>query len=219
MLMAEPSTDPGAPKTRGEPAKQPKIGIALGAGGAKGIAHLSMLEALDELGIVPHRIAGSSIGAVIRSLYASGLSAQEIKDKVANLVITKHDTVHTVLSDKNIGKWMEMIDVDFRHSGLLKSKSLRLINMSGRLLAPTGGQARAPSSRGSPPTRACKSSSMAWLPRWALMRVTVDGAQSLLRASWRRAAAVRAVCGSKSARRTWGRRSYGNRDTGIADRL
>ena len=42
-----------------------RIGIALGAGGAKGIAHIPMLEALDEFGNTPHRIAGSSIGAVI----------------------------------------------------------------------------------------------------------------------------------------------------------
>jgi len=39
-----------------------RIGIALGAGGAKGIAHIPMLEALDEIGIVPTRIAGCSIG-------------------------------------------------------------------------------------------------------------------------------------------------------------
>ena len=51
---------------------QPRIGIALGAGGAKGIAHIPMLEALDELGVTPHRVAGCSIGAVMGALYASG---------------------------------------------------------------------------------------------------------------------------------------------------
>jgi len=124
MLMAEPSTDPSPEKPHEEPEAQPKIGIALGAGGAKGIAHIPMLEALDELGITPHRIAGSSIGAVIGALYASGLSAQEIKEKVAHLAITKKDTVRSVLSSKKIGKWMEMVDADFRHSGLLKSESI-----------------------------------------------------------------------------------------------
>jgi len=124
MLMADSPTDTGSERSHGKTEAPPKIGIALGAGGAKGIAHISILEALDELGITPHRIAGSSIGAVIGALYASGLSAQEIKDKVAHLVITKKDNVHSVLSDGKIGRWMEMIDADFHHSGLLKSESI-----------------------------------------------------------------------------------------------
>jgi NTE family protein len=102
----------------------PKIGIALGAGGAKGVAHIPMLEALDELGITPHRIAGCSIGAVMGALYASGLSAQEIKDKIAHLAITRSDTMRGVFSDRKIRKWMAMIDPDFRRSGLVKSESI-----------------------------------------------------------------------------------------------
>jgi NTE family protein len=61
---------------------------------------------------------------VIGALYASGLSAREIKDKVAQLTITKKDSFRSVLSDRKIGKWMEMIDADFRHSGLLKTESI-----------------------------------------------------------------------------------------------
>jgi NTE family protein len=123
MFMAD-TAEPSSNKPGGKPGAQPKIGIALGAGGAKGIAHISMLEALDELGIIPHRITGSSIGAVIGSLYASGMSAKDIKEKVAHLAITKKDTVRSVLSDRKIGKWMEMIDGDYYRSGLLKSASI-----------------------------------------------------------------------------------------------
>ena len=90
--MAERPTSLASENRRGGAESQPRIGIALGAGGAKGVAHIAMLEALDELGITPHRIAGSSIGAVIGALYASGLSAKEIKEKVAHLAITKGDT-------------------------------------------------------------------------------------------------------------------------------
>ena len=124
MLMAEPPTSLASEKRRRETESQPRVGIALGAGGAKGVAHIAMLEALDELGVTPHRIAGSSIGAVIGALYASGLSAQEIKEKVGHLAITKSDTLRSVLSDRKIGKWMEMIDADLHHSGLLKSASI-----------------------------------------------------------------------------------------------
>jgi NTE family protein len=57
----------------------PAIGLALGGGGARGLAHVVMLEAFDELGLRPKIIAGTSIGAVIGAAYASGMSAREIR--------------------------------------------------------------------------------------------------------------------------------------------
>jgi NTE family protein len=101
-----------------------RIGIALGAGGAKGIAHIPMLEVLDELGVVPTRIAGCSIGAVIGALYASGLPAVEIKHMIAGLAITRSDTVRGVFAERKLGRWIEMIDPDFRRSGLIKAESI-----------------------------------------------------------------------------------------------
>jgi NTE family protein len=101
-----------------------RIGIALGAGGAKGIAHIPMLEALDEIGVVPTRIAGCSIGAVIGALYASGLPAVEIKHMIAGLAITRSDTVRGVFAERKLGRWIEMIDPDFRRSGLIKAESI-----------------------------------------------------------------------------------------------
>jgi NTE family protein len=59
-----------------------KIGLALGGGGAKGLAHIALLEVLDEFGIRPHCIAGTSIGAVIGVLYASGHPAREIREQI-----------------------------------------------------------------------------------------------------------------------------------------
>ncbi|MCG6950723.1 MAG: patatin-like phospholipase family protein [Acidobacteria bacterium] len=106
------------------PNTTPTVGIALGAGGAKGVAHIPMLEALDELGVTPHRIAGCSIGAVFGALYASGLSAVELRDRIEQLAITKQDTVRGVFSDKKLSKWLDMIDPTIRGSGLLKSESI-----------------------------------------------------------------------------------------------
>lgn len=62
-----------------------KIGLALGGGGAKGLAHILMLEAFDELGLRPCAIAGTSIGAGIAALYALGLSAHEIRHGIDSL--------------------------------------------------------------------------------------------------------------------------------------
>lgn len=104
--------------------RKPKIGIALGAGGAKGVAHVPMLEALDELGITPARIAGCSIGAVFGAMYASGLSAEEIKNKIKQLMVKKGRAIRDAFSQRKIFKWVEMIDPDFRNSGLIKSESI-----------------------------------------------------------------------------------------------
>lgn len=57
----------------------PTLGLALGGGGARGLAHIPVLEAIDELGLKPTAIAGTSIGAVIGAGYASGMSGAEIR--------------------------------------------------------------------------------------------------------------------------------------------
>lgn len=56
-----------------------RIGLALGGGSARGLAHILMLEAFDELGIRPCVVAGTSIGSIIGAMYASGMSAAEIR--------------------------------------------------------------------------------------------------------------------------------------------
>src|SRR5680860_537120 len=61
---------------------QPTFAIALGAGGARGLVHIHVLQALDEMGITPVAIAGASIGAILGAGYASGLSARNIEDYV-----------------------------------------------------------------------------------------------------------------------------------------
>jgi NTE family protein len=60
--------------------RTPTIGLALGGGGARGLAHIAMLEAFDELGIRPKIIAGTSIGAIYGAAYASGISGRELRE-------------------------------------------------------------------------------------------------------------------------------------------
>ncbi len=60
--------------------ERPKIGLALGGGGAKGGAHVGVLEVLEELNVPIDYIAGTSIGAIVGGLYASGLSAAQIRE-------------------------------------------------------------------------------------------------------------------------------------------
>lgn len=58
------------------------IGLALGGGGARGLAHIRFLEILDDLQIKPTIVAGCSMGAIVGALYASGCSGREIRKLV-----------------------------------------------------------------------------------------------------------------------------------------
>lgn len=59
-----------------------KMGYALGGGGARAFAHIGVLKVLEENGIQPDYICGTSMGAVIGALYAQGYDAQSIQDKL-----------------------------------------------------------------------------------------------------------------------------------------
>lgn len=66
--------------------KQKKtIGLALSGGGARGLAHIGVLKALETLGITPDIIAGVSAGSIVATLYSGGLSPNEIIKTVSNI--------------------------------------------------------------------------------------------------------------------------------------
>ena len=58
----------------------PSFAVAFGGGGARGLAHINVIEVLDELGIKPTMIAGSSIGAIMGAGMASGMTGTDIRD-------------------------------------------------------------------------------------------------------------------------------------------
>jgi NTE family protein len=103
----------------GRQRESPRIGLALGGGGAKGLAHIPMLEALDELGLRPHRIAGTSIGAIIGALYASGMRGNDIRDQVEQFLVKK-DAERFISLPRSL-RWLDFIDPDFDTGGLLDS--------------------------------------------------------------------------------------------------
>jgi NTE family protein len=70
------------------PARVPTIGIALGGGFARGIAHIGVLRVLEEEGIPIHAVAGTSVGALIGACYCSGLSPHEMEDVAHNTRFT-----------------------------------------------------------------------------------------------------------------------------------
>jgi NTE family protein len=71
------------PEVVAEPQKPPKIGVALGGGFARGLAHIGVLKVLEEENIPVDFIAGTSVGSVIGAAYASGISAKELEEIAA----------------------------------------------------------------------------------------------------------------------------------------
>ena len=101
-----------------------KIGLALGGGGAKGLAHIPVLEVLDEFGIRPHCIAGTSIGAVIGVLYASGYSGREIREGIQQFSFKEGEGLAGLVNRRgDMLKWLDIIDLNWRGNGLLKADS------------------------------------------------------------------------------------------------
>jgi NTE family protein len=96
-----------------------KTGIALGGGGAKGLAHISMLQVLDDAGVRPHKIAGTSIGAIIGVLYAAGKSADDIRSGIDELTATPQN-LKEVMQAKQLPGWLDIIGVEIGRSSLLK---------------------------------------------------------------------------------------------------
>lgn len=86
---------------------KPKIGLALSGGGVRGLAHIGVLQLLEESKIPIAYLAGTSMGGIIAGLYAAGISAQELREL----------GLHT-----NI---LEMLTPDPHHYGLLGHKKIR----------------------------------------------------------------------------------------------
>lgn len=74
------------------------IALALGGGGARGLAHILVLEVFDELGLRPARISGTSIGALYGAAYASGMSAKIIRAHTEEMLSQRFDLVRQIFA-------------------------------------------------------------------------------------------------------------------------
>lgn len=74
-----------------------KIGLVLGGGGAKGAAEVGVLKVLEEAGVKPDYIVGTSIGSIVGGLYAAGYTATELE------TMFKTQEWLSLLTDRNAG--------------------------------------------------------------------------------------------------------------------
>lgn len=96
------------------------VGVALGGGGVRGLAHVAVLQTLDARGIRPAALAGTSMGAIIAALYASGKSGRKIRNIVEQHVFTRNDGLRDVYEKRRgLFKWFTMRPA-WGRGGLLK---------------------------------------------------------------------------------------------------
>lgn len=99
-----------------------KIGIALGAGGAKGLAHIVVLQAFEELGIRPSIISGTSMGAVIGAAFAAGLSTDEMKEAVEDIRSTPPGRLWRIYDNEGLRFALALLDPTMETGGLVKGE-------------------------------------------------------------------------------------------------
>lgn len=100
----------------------PKIGIALGSGGAKGLAHILILEALEEAGVRAACVTGASAGALIGGLYCSGVPAKNLREVMGELSgvrLRKEESFAAQLTGDLLGL-AGKLDLDLGSGGLIK---------------------------------------------------------------------------------------------------
>ncbi len=87
------------------PAKS--FALALGGGGARSLAQIAVIEALDEMGVKPVAIAGASMGALIGAAYAAGMTGRAIRRHVIALAHNRGDTIARLMAAR-IGRLTDL---------------------------------------------------------------------------------------------------------------
>lgn len=100
---------------------EPRIGLALGSGGARGLAHIQVFEVLDVLGLTPHRIAGASIGAIMGSLYAAGLSADDIHEVLDGVTKASDESWFEALASREMFRWLRFVEPGAARGGMART--------------------------------------------------------------------------------------------------
>ena len=118
--VAQKPVEP-APAVESTPKRPPRIGLALGGGAAKGFAHVGVIAVLEEAGIVPDYVVGTSAGSLVGALYASGMNAMQLQQTALRI------------EEVAIADWM----VPIVNRGLFRGEALaRYVNdsVAGRLI-------------------------------------------------------------------------------------
>ncbi|HWN79068.1 MAG TPA: patatin-like phospholipase family protein, partial [Bradyrhizobium sp.] len=106
---------------RGGRAMTKSFALALGGGGARGLAHIAVLEALDEMRTRPAAIAGTSIGALIGAAYAAGMSGKEIRRFVIMLAHDRAEILRRLIATR-AGTFANLLNLGFGSATLVDAE-------------------------------------------------------------------------------------------------
>jgi len=95
--------------------------LALGGGGARGLAHIAVFEALDELGLRPAAIAGSSIGSLLGAAYAAGMSGTEIRRFIIKLVHNRAEVFRRLVVSRS-STFSNLFSIGFGSAALVDAE-------------------------------------------------------------------------------------------------
>jgi NTE family protein len=95
--------------------------LALGGGGARGLAHIAVFEALDEMGVRPAAIAGSSIGSLVGAAYAAGMSGREIRRFVIGLAHDRTEVFRRLVATR-AGTFANLFNIGFGSATLVDAE-------------------------------------------------------------------------------------------------
>lgn len=100
-----------------EQTSRPKIGLSLAGGGAKGFAHIGVLKVIDSLGIKIDYVSGTSMGAIVGGLYASGYTAKDIEKIVLetdfyDLIANEKTREQSTFFNKTVDKYLLTLPVN-----------------------------------------------------------------------------------------------------------
>ncbi|MEM6377091.1 MAG: patatin-like phospholipase family protein [Bacteroidota bacterium] len=107
--------------------ERPKIGLVLSGGGAKGFAHIGVLKVLEEVGIQPDYITGTSVGSILGGFYAIGYGADEMEELVVN------QDWDLLMSDRT-----DLTGVIFEEKPFFKNEFIELPLKNWQVQAPSG---------------------------------------------------------------------------------
>jgi len=135
VLLVSPSFIVGAQQVDSAMVR-PKVGLVLSGGGAKGFAHIGVIKVLEEVGIRPDIITGTSMGSIIGSLYALGYTAEELTviNETAdwNYLLTDNEVLQKVAMEEKPESRKYIFDIPIREkkinlpSGVIQGQHLEL---------------------------------------------------------------------------------------------
>jgi NTE family protein len=116
------------------PAQRPKIGVTLSGGGAKGLAHIGILKAIDSAGLNVDYITGTSMGSILGSLYAIGYSADSIEKIIRSidwdLLLSNQSSLRSIFMEEKEEYSKYVVELPWQNSsfrlpsGLLQGQEL-----------------------------------------------------------------------------------------------